>query len=114
MTPRVACRQGRDKVTILASPDIYDLGAWLEQLLAESTGKSGKGLIPVDRERPGTSEVYGDDRLFVYIRLKSSPDPVQDRAVDALEGARQPVIRILVKTGAISGRSFSAGSLQRL
>ena len=102
----VACRQGRDKVTILASPDIYDLGAWLEQLLAESTGKSGKGLIPVDRERPGTSEVYGDDRLFVYIRLESSPDPVQDRAVDALEGARQPVIRILVKDRCHLGQEF--------
>jgi len=102
----IAARQGRDKVTILASPDIYDLGAWLEQLLAESTGKSGKGLIPVDRERPGPSEVYGDDRLFVYIRLESSPDPVQDRAVDALEGARQPVIRILVKDPYHLGQEF--------
>jgi transaldolase/glucose-6-phosphate isomerase len=100
------CRQGRDKVTILASPDIYDLGAWLEQLLAESTGKSGKGLIPVDRERPGPSEVYGNDRLFVYIRLESSPDPVQDRVVDALEGARQPVIRILLKDRYHLGQEF--------
>ena len=102
----VACRQGCDKVTILASPDIYDLGAWLEQLLAESTGKGGKGLIPVDRERPGPSEVYGEDRLFVYIRLESSPDPAQDRAVDALEGARQPVIRIQVKDRYHLGQEF--------
>src|SRR5229473_5516816 len=65
----VSYHHGRDKVTIIASPGIYDLGAWLEQLLAESTGKNGKGLIPVDRESPASSEAYGDDRVFVYLRL---------------------------------------------
>jgi len=85
---------GRDKVTFITSPGISDLGAWLEQLLAESTGKEGKGLIPVDRERVGPPEVYGADRLFVYMRLDSAPDPSQDTALDALERAGQPVVRI--------------------
>ena len=85
---------GRDKVTFITSPGISDLGAWLEQLLAESTGKEGKGLIPVDRERVGPPEVYGADRLFVYMRLDSAPNPSQDTALDALERAGQPVVRI--------------------
>src|SRR5205807_1927040 len=57
-----AANAGRDKVTIITSPGIHDLGAWLEQLLAESTGKQGKGIIPVDREALGGPEVYGNDR----------------------------------------------------
>ena len=89
-------RRGRDKVTLLASPGIRDLGAWLEQLLAESTGKAGKGLIPVDREPLGPPELYGRDRLFVYLRLQPAPDAAQDRAVASLEAAGQPVVRIEV------------------
>jgi transaldolase / glucose-6-phosphate isomerase len=92
----VAARAGRDKVTLFASPGLSDLGAWLEQLLAESTGKAGKGLIPVDRERPGAPAVYGNDRLFVYVRLESAPDAAQDSAVEALERAGHPVVRIPV------------------
>jgi transaldolase/glucose-6-phosphate isomerase len=88
--------RGRDKVTLIASPGIHGLGAWLEQLLAESTGKQGKGLIPVDREPLGAPEVYGPDRLFVYLRLESAPDGAQDRAVAALEGAGQAVVQIAV------------------
>jgi transaldolase/glucose-6-phosphate isomerase len=87
---------GRDKVTMIVSPGIYDLGAWLEQLLAESTGKNGKGLIPVDRERLGVPEVYGNDRLFAYLRLEAAPDTAQDAAVERLERAGQPVVRISV------------------
>ncbi len=68
-------KHGRDKVTLITSPGISDLGAWLEQLLAESTGKDGKGLIPVDREPLGAPDVYGDDRLFVYVRLALRPLP---------------------------------------
>ncbi len=90
--------RGIDKVTIVASPGLYHLGAWLEQLLAESTGKQGKGLIPVDRERPGPPAVYGDDRLFVYVRLDAAPDAAQDAALDALERAGRPVVRIHVAT----------------
>ncbi|HEY6464568.1 MAG TPA: bifunctional transaldolase/phosoglucose isomerase [Candidatus Acidoferrales bacterium] len=89
-------KAGRDKVTIFASPAISDLGAWLEQLLAESTGKQGKGLIPVDRESIGTSSVYGNDRVFAYLRYEPAPDAKQDAAVTALEKAGQPVIRISV------------------
>ena len=89
-------REGRDKVTIISSPGICDLGAWLEQLLAESTGKEGKGLIPVDQEPLGRPEVYGDDRLFVYVRLETQPDASHDNAVDRLAEAGHPVVRIAV------------------
>lgn len=89
-------KNGRDKVTIITSPGICDLGAWLEQLLAESTGKQGKGLIPVDREKLGPPDVYGADRVFVYLRLESGPDATQDSQVDALRQAGQPVVRIAV------------------
>src|SRR5262249_15139926 len=85
---------GRDKVTIVASPGIVDLVAWLEQLIAESTGKDGKGLIPIDRETLGKPELYGPDRLFVYLRLSSTPDASQDASVDELERADHPVVRI--------------------
>ena len=92
----VAASKGIDKLTIAASPGIYDLGAWLEQLLAESTGKDGKGIIPVDREKLGPPEVYGEDRLFAYLRLEEAPDAAQDAAVAALEKAGRPVVRIRV------------------
>jgi transaldolase / glucose-6-phosphate isomerase len=87
---------GRDKLTIVTSPGISDLGAWLEQLIAESTGKEGRGIIPVDRERLGPAEVYGEDRVFAYLRLESAPDRTQDEQVAALEQAGHTVIRIAV------------------
>ncbi len=89
-----AARAGRDKLTLITSPAIHDLGAWLEQLIAESTGKLGKGIIPVDREAVGTPGVYGTDRLFVYSRLGSAPDAAQDAAVAVLEAAGHAVVRI--------------------
>jgi glucose-6-phosphate isomerase len=85
---------GRNKVTLVTSPGIHDLGAWLEQLIAESTGKQGKGLIPVDREALGAPEVYGNDRVFVYLRLADEPDAAQKQKLDALRSARQPVVEI--------------------
>jgi transaldolase/glucose-6-phosphate isomerase len=88
--------QGRNKVTLIASPGIADLGGWLEQLLAESTGKDGKGIIPIAQEPLGTPEVYGDDRLPVYIRLDSAADIQQDQAITALERAGQPVVQIAI------------------
>jgi transaldolase/glucose-6-phosphate isomerase len=98
-----AAKTGRDKVTIVASPRIAELGAWLEQLLAESTGKDGKGIIPVDREALADLEgndpdVYGDDRLFAYLRLESAPDAVQDAKVAALETAGHPVVHVPIPT----------------
>lgn len=92
----VSARNGRDKVTLIASPPIHDLGAWLEQLIAESTGKEGKGIIPVDREPLGNPEVYGNDRVFVYIRTEMDFDPAQDQAVDDIAKAGHPVVRILL------------------
>ena len=92
----LAGRSGRDKITLITSPAISDLGAWLEQLIAESTGKDGKGLIPVDREPLGPPEVYGKDRLFAYIRYDGAADSAQDRGVDALAAAGHPVVRISV------------------
>ena len=89
-----AAKAGRDKVTIITSPGISDLGAWLEQLLAESTGKVGKGIIPVDREHLTTPEGYGSDRVFVYVRLESGADAEQDAKVAAIEKAGHPVVRI--------------------
>jgi transaldolase/glucose-6-phosphate isomerase len=102
----VAHNHGRNKVTIITSPGISDLGAWLEQLLAESTGKSGKGLIPVDRESPSPPAVYGRDRVFVYVRLESTPDKAQDAAVETLERAGQPVVRIAINEPYDLGEEF--------
>jgi hypothetical protein len=89
-----AANAGRDKLTIITSPGISDVGAWLEQLVAESTGKVGKGIIPVDREELSSPEVYGNDRVFAYVRLESGPDADQDAKVAALEKAGHPVVRI--------------------
>lgn len=92
-----ATRFGRDKVTIIASPGIAGLGAWLEQLLAESTGKHGKGLIPLAGEPLTTPSRYGGDRFFAYLELDGQIDPSQSAAVAALERAGHPVARINVK-----------------
>jgi transaldolase/glucose-6-phosphate isomerase len=89
-----AATMGRDKVTLVTSPGISDVGAWLEQLLAESTGKIGKGIIPVDRESLCAPEVYGNDRVFVYLRLEGGADADQDRKIDAIERAGHPVVRL--------------------
>jgi transaldolase/glucose-6-phosphate isomerase len=101
-----AAKLGRDKVTLIASPGISDLGAWLEQLLAESTGKQGKGIIPVDRETPGAPDVYGNDRVFAYLRLEDAFDAAQDAQVAVLEKAGQPVVRIAVADTYSLGQEF--------
>jgi len=93
-----AARAGRDKLTLVLSPALTPLGAWLEQLVAESTGKRGMAIIPVDREGLGPPGVYGPDRLFVYTRLASGADPAQDAAVGALAEAGQPVVALRVST----------------
>jgi len=101
-----AANAGRDKVTIITSPGISDLGAWLEQLLAESTGKLGKGIIPVDRENLAAPEVYGSDRVFVYVRLESGADADQDATVAAIESAGHPVVRITLSNTYDLGAEF--------
>ncbi|HET7702441.1 MAG TPA: hypothetical protein VFK35_03515 [Candidatus Limnocylindrales bacterium] len=97
-------KAGRDKLTILADPAIDSFGAWLEQLIAESTGKHGTGIVPVDREPLGSLEAYGDDRVFVRLTLAGSDDSdgsdggggatAGDAFVDAAAAAGHPVIRI--------------------
>ena len=102
----VAANHGRDKITIIASPGISDLGAWLEQLIAESTGKIGKGIIPVDRERLAKPAIYGNDRVFAYLRLATKPNKAQDAAVAALEKAGHPVVRITLPNTYTLGQEF--------
>jgi transaldolase/glucose-6-phosphate isomerase len=87
-------RSGRDKVTFLVPPQAATLGMWLEQLLAESTGKEGTGLLPVAGEAVGKPSVYGDDRLFVHIQLEDGTDGSLERGVMALREAGQPVVTI--------------------
>ncbi|MBV9966766.1 MAG: bifunctional transaldolase/phosoglucose isomerase [Alphaproteobacteria bacterium] len=101
-----AARLGRDKLTVIASPGIASLGAWLEQLLAESTGKLGRGIIPVDAEPIGAPAVYGKDRLFAYLRLAGDPDSEHEQAIAALEAAGQPVVRITVSDKMQLGQEF--------
>jgi glucose-6-phosphate isomerase len=93
-----AADAGCDKLTIFTSPEIYDLGAWMEQLVAESTGKLGKGITPVDREAIVAPEFYGADRIFVYIRYAGTTDRTADSVLDAmvadLSASGHPVIDI--------------------
>jgi transaldolase / glucose-6-phosphate isomerase len=98
--------EGRDKVTILSSEKIADFGAWVEQLIAESTGKEGKGLIPIDGEPLGAVQFYGDDRFFIDIRTEGENDPVLDRKLAELEEAGHPVVRIRMKSIDHLGQEF--------
>jgi transaldolase/glucose-6-phosphate isomerase len=96
---------GRDKLTLVISPDLASFGSWIEQLIAESSGKDGKGIVPVDLEPVGAPESYGADRFFVYIR-SSAADSKQDAAVAALEKAGQPVVTIAVDRRESLGREI--------
>jgi transaldolase/glucose-6-phosphate isomerase len=102
----IAASAGRDKVTIIPSPKLADFGAWAEQLIAESTGKNGKALIPVDAEPLGTPEVYGADRIFVHLTLTGDRDLAQDSSIEALENAGHPVVRIEVRSPDHLGQEF--------
>ena len=85
-------KAGRDKVTLITSPDIRSFGDWVEQLIAESTGKEGKGILPVVGETVGSPGVYGDDRLFVYLKLEG--DETFDSTLKVLEDTGNPVVRL--------------------
>ncbi len=102
----VAARHGRDKATIIASAGVASVGAWLEQLIAESTGKLGRGIIPVDAEPVGTPAVYSNDRVFAYLKLASDDDKERAAAVAALEAAGQPVVRITISDPMQIGQEF--------
>jgi glucose-6-phosphate isomerase len=101
-----ATKFGRDKVTLICSESLRDLGAWLEQLLAESTGKQGHGLIPVDREPLLDPDQYGKDRVFAYLYFTGDSDAEKEAAVAAIEKAGEPVIRIAVKDLYDIGQTF--------
>ncbi|MGL9621933.1 bifunctional transaldolase/phosoglucose isomerase [Bradyrhizobium sp. U531] len=98
--------EGRDKVTILASKKIADFGAWAEQLIAESTGKEGKGLIPIEGEPLGDPSVYGNDRFFIDIRIEGEADAAHDSALAGIEAAGHPVVRIVMKSIDHLGQEF--------
>jgi transaldolase/glucose-6-phosphate isomerase len=101
-----AQRRGRDKLTIIASEGIADFGAWLEQLIAESTGKTGRGIVPVDGEPLGPPAAYGDDRVFAHLHLAGDKDEQSVRALAALEAAGHPVVRIAVPDRVQLGQEF--------
>jgi transaldolase/glucose-6-phosphate isomerase len=101
-----AARQGRDKVTIFASRGLAGFGAWAEQLLAESTGKNGKGLIAIDGEPIGAPEVYGDDRFFIDLALDGEADAGHEAKLAALQAAGHPVVRLLQKSPDNIGQEF--------
>ena len=102
----IAGQEGRDKVTILSSQKIADFGAWAEQLIAESTGKDGKGLIPIDGEPLGEPAVYGRDRFFIDLRTEGETDKDHDDKLAALEKAGHPVVRIAMKSIDHIGQEF--------
>jgi transaldolase/glucose-6-phosphate isomerase len=95
--------QGRNKLTLITSPKVSTFGYWVEQLIAESTGKQGKGIVPVEGEPLGKPDVYGDDRLFVYIRLDAD---APNRSVQALEKAGHPVVTLTMRDKLDLGGEF--------
>jgi transaldolase / glucose-6-phosphate isomerase len=97
---------GRDKATLVVSPPISTFGYWLEQLIAESTGKEGKGILPVEGETLGDPSVYGNDRLFVYLRTETGFDTEQDDAIQKLEAAGQPVVLLRLENTYDLGTEF--------
>ncbi len=99
-------KAGKDKVTISTSPKLWDFGAWLEQLLAESTGKNGRGVIPIDLEDIAAPDMYGEDRAFVYIRLTGDTCPDRDAGIENLRAAHFPVIQLHVAEPLALGAEF--------
>ena len=103
----IAEKRGRDKITFFLSPGIKSFGLWVEQLIAESTGKEGRGLIPVQGEQIGAPEVYGNDRVFVHMYLTTDNNEDNNKKVAALEAANHPVVRIaLPDKNALGGEYY--------
>lgn len=102
----VAHAHGHDKLTIYTSPEIYDVGAWLEQLIAESTGKEGVSIIPVDREPIQSAENYGDDSTFVYLKTAGAENAEFENDLAELVENAQPVIHITLQEKANLGQEF--------
>jgi transaldolase/glucose-6-phosphate isomerase len=101
-----AALQGRDKVTILTSPGLASFGAWAEQLFAESTGKNGKGLVPINGEPLARPEIYGDDRVFIALTLEGETNAEHEAKLAALGKASHPVIRIAQQSVENIGQEF--------
>src|SRR5215204_2647377 len=99
-------QQGRDKLTYVVSEPISSFGLWVEQLIAESTGKHGKGILPVADEPLGAPEDYGDDRVFAYLRNEDEPDAELDARVEALGRAGHPTT-----TGRVIGGAADLGRI---
>jgi transaldolase/glucose-6-phosphate isomerase len=100
-------RQGRDKLTFMISPPIESFGLWAEQLVAESTGKHGRGIVPVvDEPLSDTADVYGDDRVFVYRRNLEHPEERLDAAIEQISAAGHPTITLPAHGPADLGRIF--------
>jgi transaldolase/glucose-6-phosphate isomerase len=102
----LAGRGGRDKVTLLCSPRLAAFGAWAEQLIAESTGKHGKGLIPIDGEPLAGPDLYGRDRFFIDLRTENEANAEHDGALEAVRQAGHPVARILLESTEHVGQEF--------
>jgi hypothetical protein len=99
-------RHGRDKLTYVVSEPIASLGLWIEQLIAESTGKEGMGILPVADEPLGDPDVYGDDRVFAYLRNEDEPDEELDAKIEALGRAGHPTT-----TGRVVGGASDLGRI---
>ncbi|UOQ98293.1 bifunctional transaldolase/phosoglucose isomerase [Hymenobacter sp. 5317J-9] len=102
----VLAEQGRDKLTLVVPDSLHDLGLWLEQLLAESTGKEGKGILPVAGEPLGEPGIYGNDRVFVYVGYQGQADEANTGKLQALAQAGHPVITLLMKDAFDLGQEF--------
>src|SRR5205807_6823269 len=102
-----AARAGRDKLTLLLPPTLEPFGLWIEQLIAESTGKSGQGVVPIAGEPLAEPSLYGTDRLFVRARMHgSSDDTMRDAQIHDLEASRAPVVEIALAEPSALGAEF--------
>jgi transaldolase / glucose-6-phosphate isomerase len=101
-----AAALGRDKLTLVTSPALWDVGAWIEQLVAESTGKNGRAVVPVDGEPLAPPASYGDDRFFVYLELAGDERPETLLALAALAEAGHPVLRLRMEDRTAIGAEF--------
>ena len=102
----VTASKGRDKLTLVTSPSIARFGLWAEQLIAESLGKQGKGIVPIAGEPIAVPDAYADDRLFVYLRVESDKNSATDAAVDQIESSGQPVVRLALRDKYDLGAEF--------
>jgi transaldolase / glucose-6-phosphate isomerase len=102
-----AAKNGRDKLTIVTHPAVKAFGAWAEQLVAESTGKLGRGIVPIEGETLGEPSVYSDDRIFAYVGSNlPDPDPDTEGRLTALEAAGHPVVRLAMNDAYDVGEQF--------